>query len=203
LCAVGGIRCQRRRALEEGRGSRRAAARLCSRGRSLEFSGHLLVGRGCGVRTVPGAPVGVEFRIGRFAESPVNLASFVHPSGSIDGRAHQRVTERDAWDEDQQVFGFEGVCGRRWDVKPLGRPPHQGRVSDRIGRCDQQQAPGVPGEPRQAPREALLDAGRQRHSRWQAEPARELRRAQPARELQKSERVPVRLENDPLQHTSV
>ena len=61
-------------------------------------------------------------------------------------------------------------------------------------------SPRKPGEP---PREALLDARGQRHRRGQPEPARELCRRQPARQLQQSERVPARLDNDPIQHALI
>ena len=45
----------------------------------------------------------------------------------------------------------------------------------------------------------LADKGTAR----QPEPARELYRRQPARQLQQSERVTVRLENDPIQHVLI
>ena len=43
----------------------------------------------------------------------------------------------------------------------------------------------------------------QGHRRRQAEPARELRRRQPARQLQQRERIPARLDDDPLEHALI
>jgi hypothetical protein len=49
--------------------------------------------------------------------------------------------------------------GRRLgaDAKPLGCPPHQHRVADRIGRRDQQQRTSLLRKGLQPPPEALLD----------------------------------------------
>ena len=92
---------------------------------------------------------------------------------------------------------------RLGDSELPGRPPHERRVADWIGRRHEQQASRIARKPGQPPREALLDARGQRHRRRQAEPARELRRRQPARQLQQSERIPARLGDDPIQHALI
>ena len=66
LRAARGFGRERNRALEEGRGRRQAAARLGPSSGTLELCGDVLVGRGCGLRSVPGAAVRVDFRVGRF-----------------------------------------------------------------------------------------------------------------------------------------
>ena len=48
----------------------------------------------------------------------------------------------------------------------------------RLGRHEQQQAPGPSGQSLDAPPESLLDAARERHRAGQPEPARQLRRRQ-------------------------
>jgi hypothetical protein len=69
------------------------------------------------------------------------------------------------------------------DAKPLGRPPQQHRVADRVGRRDQQQQAGVGRKFVQPPPEALLDPPRQRRRVGEGEPARQLRRRQPPGQL--------------------
>ena len=132
----------------------------------------------------------------------MDLASLVQPGGSVDGRANQWMAEHHSGRQRQQLFRFDGVAqptrGSRAarppatpaPDRPPGRPPP--RATSAAHR----------GKPRQPPRVALLDAGGQRHRGRQAKSARELRRAQPARQLQQGERVPARLGDDPLQHSS-
>ena len=84
-----------------------------------------------------------------------------------------------------------------------GGPPYEGRVARRIGGRNEQPATRVARKPGQAPREALLDARRQRHRRGQPEPACELYRGQSTRQLQQRQRVAARLQNDPIQHVFV
>jgi hypothetical protein len=113
------------------------------------------------------------------------------------------MPEHDLGSERQEVVGFDRVGRRRGDSEPLRRAPHERWIADRVGGRHQQQAPRVPGKARQPPREALLDAGGQRHGRGQAEPAGELGGRQPARQLHERQWVPVRLRHDPRHHALV
>ena len=90
--------------------------------------------------------------------------------------------------------------GRLGDAETLSGAPHERQITGRVGRSHQQQAPRITRQLRQPPSEALLDLIGQRHGRGQAESARELRRRQPTRQLQQRERVPARLDDDPIQH---
>ena len=82
------------------------------------------------------------------------------------------------------------------DSEPCGRLPHQARVADRIGRCQQQQPPGLGRQGLRPAAEALLDPPRQRYRAGQPEPARQFRQGQPPRQLQQRQRVAPRLGDD-------
>ena len=107
---------------------------------------------------------------------------------------HHRTVQR------QQALRLHGVRGRLRDPELLRGAPQKRRVADRFCGRQEQQPPRVAREPRQPPREALLDPGGQRQRRGQAEAAGELGGRQPARELQERERIPARLGDDPLEH---
>ena len=49
------------------------------------------------------------------------------------------------------------------DSQPRRGPPDQRRIADRVGRCDQQQTPGLVGENIDPPTEVLFDAAGQSH----------------------------------------
>ena len=89
------------------------------------------------------------------------------------------------------------------DPEPGGGPPHQRRVAGRVGRREQQQAPGLVRERADAPAEALLDAARQRHRAGEPEPAGQLGRRQSAWQLQQRQRVAPRLGDDLVAHPRV
>jgi hypothetical protein len=91
------------------------------------------------------------------------------------------MTERDLFSEFEQAVDLAGSDGPGRNSELLGRAPQQQRVSDRLRGRQQQQHAGVIGKAFQPPREALFDAGRQRHRSWQAKPAGQLRRRQPPR----------------------
>ncbi len=78
LGTASGFGREHRRAFEEsGRGGE-AAARLRARRRALELLGHVLVGAGGCLRPVPGAAVGINFRIGDLRKSAVNILSLLN-----------------------------------------------------------------------------------------------------------------------------
>jgi hypothetical protein len=189
--------------LEEGRGCGEAAPRLRPRCRTFELAGNLLVGRGCGLRAVPGAPVGIAIRVGGFREGAVDLAPLFQTSRSVHRRANEWMPEHQSGRQRQPLLRLKGLRSGLGDPEPLGRSPYERRISHGVGRSQEQQAPSVVWKPRQPSRVALLDAGGQGHRGRQAKSARELRRAQPARQLQQGQRIPVRLGDDPLQHAFV
>ena len=79
----------------------------------------------------------------------------------------------------------------------------QGKVAGRIRCRDEQPTPCISRQPPEPPHEALLDPRRERQRRGQAEATRELCRRQAARQLHEGQRVPVRLDHDPLEDALV
>ena len=65
-------------------------------GRALELARDLFVGPCGSRREVPGAPVGIAHEVGRLRQRQVRGATVLRRAGAVDGRAHQRVTERHA-----------------------------------------------------------------------------------------------------------
>ena len=113
------------------------------------------------------------------------------------------MSERETGVEGELTVRLGCVRGRLRDPETLGGPPLKRGVAGRISRRYEQQTPRVARQPRKPAREALLDARGERQRRGQAEPAGELRRRQAAWQLQEGERISVRLDDDPLQHTLV
>jgi hypothetical protein len=93
-----------------------------------------------------------------------------------------------------------GAGGLDPDSEPLGRTPHQHRVTDRLSRGDQQQQPRRRRKRRQPPPEALLDPAQQCRSVGQPEPARQLRGRQAPGELQQCQGVAAGLGDEPVAH---
>jgi hypothetical protein len=81
-----------------------------------------------------------------------------------------------------------------------GRPPHQHRISHRLGRRDEKQQSRGRGQRRQPLSEALLDPPRQRRAVGQPEPARELGRRPATGQLKQGQRVTASLGHDPVTH---
>src|SRR5712691_310567 len=155
------------------------------------------------MRPVPGAAIGVDVWVGRFGERAVDLAPLLKSGGAIDRRPNQRMTEHHSRTGGQQVFRFDYLLSRLGDSEPPGSLSQQRRIAQRVCCGHQQKAPRIVWKRREASGEALLDTGGQGHQQGQTKPAGELRRRQPSRQLEHSERVPARLDDDPLQHTLI
>jgi hypothetical protein len=128
----------------------------------LELRGDVLVGHGRRLRTVPCAAIGVDLRIGGVRQRAVSLAPFARVGRAIHRRAHERMTEHHCTVQRQQAFRLRGVRGRLWNFKLLGRAPQKREIADWFCCRQEQQSPRVAREPRQPPRETLLDPSGQR-----------------------------------------
>ena len=181
---VGGFGRQRRRALEE-RGRRghppRAWARPADRSSSQATSSS---GPRRRVRAVPGAAVGIRFRIGDLCERAVHVLSFLERRRPVGRRAHQRMTEPHAGTELDQASLDRGRCSLSPDSQALGGAPYERGVADRIRRGEPQEAPRLAGQGVEPSPEALLDSPRERHRAREPEAARQLRRRHAPRQLQ-------------------
>ena len=96
-----------------------------------------------------------------------------------------------------------GAGGLDPNSEPLGRTPHQHRVTNRLSRGDQQQQPRRRWKRRQPPPEALLDPAQLCRSVGLPEPARQLRGRQTPWQLQQCQGVAAGLGDDPVAHPLV
>jgi hypothetical protein len=152
---------------------------------------------------MPGPPVGVQLSIGGVRERAVCLLPVRQRCRPVDGRTRQRMPEPHPRAElnEPGLHGARRRPGR--DAEPGRGPPHQRRVTGRIGRGQQQEPPGLRWQSAELPPEALLDLPRQRHPAGQPEPARQLIGRQSPRQLQQGQGITVRLGDDPLAHPRV
>jgi hypothetical protein len=92
---------------------------------------------------MPRAPVGIGCRIGCLGQRAMHLSAVGVGRRLVDRRAHQRVTEPHEGAEVDQPCGPGRSRGVGPETEPSGRAPQQGHVTNRLGRCEQQQSPGV------------------------------------------------------------
>ena len=203
LGTASGLRRQHRRALEECRRRGQAPAALRAPGRALELGGDVLVGPGRGMGSVPGATIGIDFRIGGLRQGAVKLLSLLERSRPVGRRAYERMTEPHPRAELEQAGLDRRRCRLNSDSELLGCSPHQQRVADGIGRRESQQAPGLGGKRVEPAPEALLDSPRQRQRVGESEAASQLRRRQPPRQFQQRQRVAARFGDDLVADTRV
>ena len=105
------------------------------------------------------------------------------------------MPERDVPSEGDQS-GLDRRRGRIGaQTESLDRPPEQGRVAERFGRCDEQEEPGVGGQSFEASYEAVLDLAGERRT---AEAVGELGRGPGAGEFEQGERIAPGLGDDPV-----
>ena len=88
----------------------RARARL---GRALQLVGHGLVGTRRGMRTVPGAPIGIQLRIGRLGQRAMGVPAVRHARRPVRRRAHQRMPEPHPRTDLDQARGLGRAQPRR------------------------------------------------------------------------------------------
>ena len=133
----------------------------------------------------------------------MHLAAVARGGGAVDPRAHEGMREAHPQPELDQTGGLGGATGLAGEPEPIGRPPHQPQVADRLGRGHQQQQLRFARKRLGALQEGALDPVRQGACIRQSEPARQLGRRQPARQLQEGERVAAGLGDDPVAHALV
>jgi hypothetical protein len=138
---------------------------------------------------MPGPAVGIGSRVGSLGDGMVGQAAVGGWRRLIDGRADEGVAEGDPVSHGEEPFGFGWVSGVSADAKTFGHPPQQRRIAGRLGRGEQEQAPGGLQERRDPPLEALLDSASQRCGARDAEPAGPLRRSHPMGQLEQGQRV--------------
>ena len=81
---------------------------------------------------------------------------FWHVGRAVHGRAHQRMTEPDAFAYGEQPVGLARGSGIYLEAVSGG--PQQQGITGRLRRCDQQQQTCLLWQSLKSPPEALLDA---------------------------------------------
>ena len=188
---------------QERRDRRDAAARVRPAGGALQLHGERLVRCPCGVCAVPGPPIGIDVRVGRLGQRRVDALAIGHGGGAVGGRSHERMPEAYAEPDLEEPCRRGGVRRRGGEPEPVDRSPQQRRVADRVGRRHEQQTPTLFGELLELPREAELDAVRQRHHAGRPKAPRELRGRQAPRQLEQRKWVAARLGDNAVSQAHV
>jgi hypothetical protein len=120
---------------------------------------------------------------------------------AVDRRPHQWVPEAHSPVDLQQARVLGGCGGRDGDAQALRGAPQQERVTERLGRRDEQQSAGLAGKLLDSPVEQVLDGTRARcgHPESAGQPGRGRHR----RKLEQGQRVAPRLRDDPIAHLLV
>ncbi len=142
-----------------------AAAALRAAGGALELGRDVLVGPGRRLGAMPGTAIGIDVRVGGLRQRLVHAAEVFRRRGPVDGRAHQRMPKPYAGAELEQAGRGRGRRVPDPDIETVGRPPHEHRLSRRLGRRDEQQLPRSRRKRRQPSPEAVLDPARERPRR--------------------------------------
>src|SRR6185503_20569225 len=126
----------------------------------------------------------------------MHLLPLLRRGRSVDRRPHERMPKPYSRAElDQARISRRR---RRLGANPelRGNSPHQCLIADRLGRGDQQQAPGLDWENVEPPAEALFDATGQSLRTMKTKSTGQLLRGQSPRQFQQCQRVAVSLSKD-------
>jgi len=132
---------------------------------------------------MPGPTVGIKLRVGCLGQGAVHLLALLQRRRPVGRRPHQGMPEPHPGAELHQAGLGRLSRPLGGDPEQLGRPPHQHRVADRLGRRQLEQAPGVGRKHLKPPPEARLDPPGQRHRVGKGEPTGQLRRGPPLGQL--------------------
>ena len=169
--ALRSVERQHRGALQERRRCGESAPRLRPAGRTLEFGGDVLIGSRRGVGPVPGASIGVQFRVGDLRQRVMHALPVLKRRRPVGRRSHQGMAKPHSRAELGQVGFGRGYRRVGTDPEQRGRAPYQRRIAGRLGRREQQQAVGSARAGVEPAPETLLDAAREPTRAGQPEPS--------------------------------
>ena len=115
----------------------------------LELGGHPVIGELGGCGTVPRPPVGVTRGVARGGQCCVRPTPVGVTGALVDGRANERMAERDLRPDLEQPSCLGGRDRVLVEVELASGPPDRARVASRLGCRDEQEAAGSEGEARQ------------------------------------------------------
>ena len=90
---------------------------------------------------MPSPVIGIELRISHLGQRTMHRAARAQRRKSIDSRANQRMTKLHFGAYLQQVGLIQRTSSIPGHAEQVGRTPEQDRVTDRLGRSDQQEHP--------------------------------------------------------------
>jgi hypothetical protein len=193
LRRIGG---QLRRVRQERRSRRRAPTGSRPVGRALQLGGHRLVDTHRRVGTVPRPTIGIGIRIGRLRQRPMCISPLGKVRRPVHRGSHQWMPEADTGSDLDQL---RVLCrGERapFDAEPVSRAPDERRVTDRLGRGQQQQSLCCLGQFTSALVVLLLELAREVCGSEQLEAACQLRCAHAPRQIEQSEGVAAGFRED-------
>jgi hypothetical protein len=121
---------------KRGAGTEPSAA-CCSSGRLLQLGRDLVVRAPSRERTMPRAPVGIESRIGRLRQRPVDTAPSLGLSVSVDRRPNQRMPEHDPYAQTEEARALKLIGSAARNSKKVSSAPDEDRVTEGLSRSDQ------------------------------------------------------------------
>jgi hypothetical protein len=131
------IRRQLHGALEERSGRGKTAARSRAVCGALEVRCHVLVRGERGIGAMPRAAVGVELAIDGVRERPMHRPSLLGERGAVNRGAQQRMAERHARVDRDQLGRLCGRSSIGRETDRCGGSPEQRRIAERLGRSEQ------------------------------------------------------------------
>ena len=183
------IGCQLRRPCQERRSRRRAPTGPRPVGRALQLAGHRLVNTHRRVSTMPRPSIGVGIRDGRLRQRPVRSSPLGRRRRPIHSGSDQWVAEAHTGADLDQL---RVLCrGERapFDAERLSRAPDERRVTDRLGRGQQQQSLCCLGQLTGALVVLTLELAREVCRSEKLEAAGQLRCAHTPRQIEQRKRV--------------
>jgi hypothetical protein len=187
--------------LQKGSGGGQTTACPGPVGGTLQFGGHHLVEPYGGVGAVPGSPIRIHRGIGGFGQGTVHAAPVRLRGVPVDDGTDQRMPEPHSGTDVDQVGGFRRCSGVGTDPQPLGSPPEQGGVTDRLSGGGQHQQPRLGRQRLEATPEAFLDPAGQRtrvRSVRESEATCQLAGRQSTGQLHQRQRIASRLGHEPV-----
>ncbi len=152
---------------------------------------------------MPRATIGISLRIRGVGEGRVHFASFLRQRDPVDHGADEGMPKLHPRTELDQVGLDRGHRSFGFDAHPRGGSPQQGRITNGLGRRNEQESPGLWRKGFDPLTEVLFDTARQTHGGGKPEPTGELLRRQSARQLQQCQRIALRLGDDPIPYAAV
>ena len=184
------------RAGQKGGGRRHASTGLRAVGRALQLAGHPLVDTHRRVGTMPRPTIGIGIGIGRLRQRPMRSTPLRQGRRPVYRGSHKRTAEADTRSDLDQLRVLRRSERAPFDTEPVSRSPDERRVTDRLGRGQNQQALRCGRQFAGAVEIEVLEMAREVCRGEKLEAACKLRSAHAPRQIEQSERVTAGFRDD-------